>query len=63
MLTYCWIRLAWLALWLALLCFPSAISLTFSNDLSQLKIPRNCSQETENAILETPYIWKSPGPP
>ena len=37
MLTYSLIRLAWLALWLVLFCFPSAISIMFSNDLSYLK--------------------------
>ena len=36
MLSYCWIRLTWLTLWLAYSRFCSAMSITFSNDLGQL---------------------------
>ena len=50
-----------MALWLAYICFPCVISVTFSNYLSQLKITGNCSQKAGNAILDTSYLKISRG--
>ena len=56
-LPYCCIWLARLALWLAKFCFPIAISVTFSNDLRQLQIAGNCSQNSKAGMLfERPHI-------
>ena len=36
--------------------YASVISITLSNDLSQLKIAGNCSHKAGNAVLESPYL-------